>query len=139
MMRTSETTLATRGHCDVHDLTPALRAAILASGLREGAVLVFVPGSTAGVTTVEFEPGLVRDLGEFFERLLPEKSDYHHHATWGDDNGASHVRAALVGPSVTIPFAEGTPLLGTWQQVVLVDFDTQARRRKVVFQVTGEP
>ena len=104
MIRTTDLVLETVGHCDVHDITPKLSAAIGNSGLHEGHLLVFVPGSTAGVTTVEFEPGLVRDLNEFFEKLIPEGRDYHHHATWGDDNGSSHVRAALLGPSLMIPF-----------------------------------
>jgi len=133
-----EAKVATRGHADAHDLTPALRDAIVTSGVREGQALVFVPGSTAGITTIEFEPGLRRDLPEFFERLAPEGADYHHHATWGDDNGASHLRAALLGPSVAVPIAGGEPLLGTWQQVVLVDFDTRPRTRTVWIQVTGE-
>jgi secondary thiamine-phosphate synthase enzyme len=130
--------VSTRGHTDTHDLTPALREAIGASGVREGQALVFVPGSTAGITTIEFEPGLRRDLPEMFERLAPEAADYHHHATWGDDNGAAHLRAALVGPSVVVPVGGGEPLLGTWQQVVLVDFDTRPRTRTVWIQVTGE-
>ena len=139
MIRTTDFVLETVGHCDVHDITPKLSAAIGNSGLHEGHLLVFVPGSTAGVTTVEFEPGLVRDLNEFFEKLIPEGRDYHHHATWGDDNGSSHVRAALLGPSLMIPFREGHLVLGTWQQVVVVDFDTRPRRRSVILQITGEP
>jgi secondary thiamine-phosphate synthase enzyme len=138
MIQTTELTIRTKGHCDVHDLTPSLREAIQQSGIREGQVLVFVPGSTAGVTTVEFEPGVVRDLHEFFEAIIPERRDYHHHGTWGDDNGASHLRAALLKPALPIPFRDSTPLLGTWQQLVLVDFDTRARRRTVIFQLTGE-
>lgn len=138
MIRTTELTIRTKGHCDVHDLTIPLRETIQQSGIREGQVLVFVPGSTAGVTTVEFEPGMLRDLQEFFDEILPERRDYHHHATWGDDNGASHLRAALLKPALPIPFRDRTPLLGTWQQLVLVDFDTRARRRTVIFQVTGE-
>jgi secondary thiamine-phosphate synthase enzyme len=90
------------------------------------------------VTTVEFEPGLVRDLNEFFQKIIPEGPAYHHHNTWGDDNGSSHVRAALLKPSLTIPFRGGELLLGTWQQVVVIDFDTRPRRRKVVLQLTGE-
>ncbi len=122
----------------MHDITPELERSVRDSGMAQGQVLAFVPGSTAGVTTVEFEPGLVRDLGEFFQRWIPEGPDYHHHATWGDDNGSSHVRAAMLKPSLTIPFDNGRLLLGTWQQVVLVDFDTRGRRRTVVVQVTGE-
>ena len=138
MIQTTELTIRTKGHCDVHDLTAPLREAIQQSGIREGQVLVFVPGSTAGVTTVEFEPGMVRDLQEFFDEILPERRDYHHHATWGDDNGASHLRAALLKPALPVPFRDSIPLLGTWQQLVLVDFDTRTRRRTVIFQVTGE-
>ncbi len=108
------------------------------SGMREGQALVFVAGSTAGVTTVEFEPGLVRDINEFFERLIPEKRDYFHHATWGDDNGSSHLRAALLKPSLTIPFKDGELMTGTWQQVVLIDFDTRPRQRTTIFQLIGE-
>lgn len=99
MIRTIEIMVATKGHCDVHDLTDSVHDAIRKSGLREGQVLVFIPGSTAGVTTVEFEPGVVRDLREFFDAIIPEGRDYHHHATWGDDNGASHLRAALLKPA----------------------------------------
>jgi len=138
MIKTTEHLLHTSGHCDIHDISATLADAIRASGAQEGQILVFVPGSTAGVTTVEFEPGLVRDLHEFFERYIPEGADYHHHATWGDDNGSSHVRAALLKPSLTIPFTGGRPILGTWQQVVVVDFDTNPRERRIVFQVTGE-
>jgi secondary thiamine-phosphate synthase enzyme len=130
--------LETVGHCDVHDITARLHSEIQASGVANGQVLVFVPGSTAGVTTVEFEPGLVRDLQEFFQKLVPEGPPYHHHATWGDDNGSSHVRAALLKPSLTIPFLKAQLLLGTWQQVVVVDFDTRPRRRRVVLQLIGE-
>lgn len=137
MIETRQIHLETRGHCDVRDLTPDLDRLVRESGLREGQVLVFVPGSTAGVTTIEFEPGLVKDLSEFFERLIPEAADYHHHATWGDDNGSSHVRAALVKPSLTIPFTESQMCLGTWQQVVFVDFDTRPRRRSLVVQLSG--
>ncbi len=139
MIRTTEVTVKTQGHCDVHDLTAPLREAIQKSGIREGQVLVFVPGSTAGVTTVEFEPGMVRDLQEFFEAIIPERRDYHHHATWGDDNGASHLRAALLKPALPIPFRDSKPLLGTLQQLVLVDFDTRPRSRTVIFQLTGDP
>jgi secondary thiamine-phosphate synthase enzyme len=138
VIKTTEHTIPTRGHCDIHDLTPALRDALTKSGLQEGQVLVFVSGSTAGITTVEFEPGLVRDINEFFERLIPEKREYFHHATWGDDNGSSHLRAALLKPSLTIPFKGGQLLTGTWQQVVLIDFDTRPRRRSVIFQWIGE-
>ena len=120
------------------DVTPLVQQALAKSGLQEGQATVFVAGSTAGVTTVEFEPGLVKDLNEFFQKIIPEGPEYHHHATWGDDNGSSHVRAALLKPSLTIPFKNGRLLLGTWQQVVVVDFDTRERRRPVIFQFMGE-
>ena len=138
MIRTIQHTLETRGHCDIHDVTGLLRQAIVDSGVREGQALVFTPGSTAGVTTVEYEPGLVQDLEEFFQRLIPEGPDYHHHKTWGDDNGSSHVRAALLKPSLTVPFVDAEPILGTWQQVVMIDFDTGPRQRRIVFQVWGD-
>ena len=137
-IQTMQIELETRGHCDVKDVTPALRDAVSKSKLQQGQATVFVAGSTAGVTTVEFEPGLVKDLAEFFQKIIPEGPAYHHHDTWGDDNGSSHVRAALLKPSLTIPFADGQLLLGTWQQVVVIDFDTRARRRPVVFQIIGE-
>lgn len=138
MIRTIEIELQTRGHCDVKDVTPALRDALAKSGVMEGLATVFVAGSTAGVTTVEFEPGLVKDLHEFFHKIIPEGPDYHHHETWGDDNGSSHLRAALLKPSLTIPLKGGQLLLGAWQQVVLIDFDTRTRRRNVIFQFIGE-
>ena len=97
-----------------------------------------VVGSTAAVTTIEFEPGAVADLNGLFERLAPRDDEYRHHLRWGDDNGSSHVRAALLGPSLTIPFADGRLTLGTWQQVMLLEFDTRARRRELVFQILGE-
>ena len=138
MISTIQIDIQTRGHCDVKDVTPLVQQALSKSGLQEGQATVFVVGSTAGVTTVEFEPGLVKDLNEFFQKIIPEGPEYHHHATWGDDNGSSHVRAALLKPSLTIPFKNGRLLLGTWQQVVIVDFDTRERRRPVIFQFMGE-
>lgn len=101
-------------------------------------VTLFVRGSTAGLTTIEFEPGAVADLQTAFERIAPRQAEYQHHLRWGDDNGYSHVRAALLGPSISVPFVEGQLTLGTWQQVILVDFDTQPRRREVVAQIIGE-
>jgi len=138
MIKTIEHVVQTKGHCDICDLTPALREALAATGMQEGQVLVFVAGSTAGITTVEFEPGLIRDIKEFFEKLIPEQRDYFHHATWGDDNGSSHLRSALLKTSLTVPFKDGQLLAGTWQQVVLIDFDTRPRRRTTIFQFLGE-
>ena len=99
---------------------------------------VFVTGSTAAVTTIEFEPGAVSDFNRLFEQLAPRRGEYRHHLRWGDDNGSSHVRAALLGPSLTIPFVDGALTLGTWQQIMLVEFDTSARRREIVVQMIGE-
>jgi secondary thiamine-phosphate synthase enzyme len=138
MISTLQIEIQTRGHCDVKDVTKLVQQALSKSGLQEGQATVFVAGSTAGVTTVEFEPGLVKDLNEFFQKIIPEGPEYHHHATWGDDNGSSHVRAALLKPSLNVPFMNGRLLLGTWQQVVVVDFDTRERRRPVIFQFMGE-
>ena len=138
MIRTIQFALQTRGHCDVKDVTSSVSEALTSSGLQEGQATVFVAGSTAGVTTVEFEPGLVKDLNVFFQKIIPEGPDYHHHDTWGDDNGSSHVRAALLKPSLTIPFVKGKLLLGTWQQVVVIDFDTRPRNRDVIVQLAGE-
>ena len=137
-IRTQRIQLSTRGHTDVVDVTGAVQDAVAASGLREGTATVFVTGSTAGVTTVEYEPGLVKDLKEVFEKIAPAGKPYHHHERWGDDNGHSHVRASLLGPSLAVPFADGRLLLGTWQQIVVIDFDTRPREREIVLQLTGE-
>jgi len=131
-------TIATRGQGHVQDVTHVAADAVKASGLTDGAIVIFVVGSTAGITTIEFEPGAVSDFNRMFETLAPRGADYEHHKRWGDDNGSSHVRAALLGPSLTVPFASGSLTLGTWQQIVLVEFDTRARRREIVFQVMGE-
>lgn len=129
----------TVGFADIHDLTEDVRALVEESGLDSGIVTVFVPGSTGGVTTVEFEPGLKRDLPEALEKIAPsEGKEYYHDAAWGDGNGFSHVRAAFIGPSLTVPFKDGRLLLGTWQQIVLLDFDNKPRQRKLVVQVMGE-
>jgi secondary thiamine-phosphate synthase enzyme len=119
-------------------MTAAAASTLATSRLRAGVVTVFVVGSTAGVTTIEFEPGALHDLRAVFETLAPRHGEYRHHLQWGDDNGSSHVRAALIGPSVTIPFRDGRLLLGTWQQIVVLEFDTRPRRREVVVQVIGE-
>ena len=138
MVKTEAIRLRTAGHTDIHDITPQVRRCVEASGLRDGQATIFVPGSTAGLTTVEFEPGLVKDLRSTFEQLAPEGADYAHHATWGDDNGSAHVRAALIGPSLTVPFLGGRLTLGTWQQIVLIHLDTRPRERELVVQMLGE-
>jgi len=130
--------LSTRGNSDIRDLTAEAQAVVDRQGLREGQITLFVSGSTGGLTTVEFEPGLLQDLPEAFERLAPSGNRYHHDDTWGDGNGHSHVRASLLGPSLTVPFSGGRLLLGTWQQIVFIDFDNRPRRREIVAQVLGE-
>ena len=112
--------------------------AILSSNLNAGVATVFVVGSTAGITTIEFESGVVHDVDRALEQLAPRDGTYRHHLRWGDDNGSSHVRAALIGPSVDIPFVDRRLMLGTWQQIVLLELDTQPRRRQVVIQLVGE-
>lgn len=128
----------TKGFCDIIDLTPKVREHIAAAGLSHGLVTLFVAGSTAALTTVEYEPGLLQDLAELFERLIPSNRRHHHDARWGDDNGFSHLRAALVGPSLQVPVRAGQLLLGTWQQIILLDFDNRQRRRLIVGQLIGE-
>jgi secondary thiamine-phosphate synthase enzyme len=138
MIHLAQGDLRTKGQGDARDLTAAVMAAIRESGLARGTATIFVNGSTAGVTTIEFEPGVVEDLARCLERVAPREADYRHHLRWGDDNGSSHVRAALVGPSLTVPFDGGRLLLGTWQQIVLLEFDTRGRERHYVIQVMGE-
>lgn len=138
MVVTSRHELRTKGQGDAHDITTPVARSVADSGLRAGVATVFVVGSTAGITTIEFEPGAVADLNRLFESLAPRDGEYRHHLRWGDDNGSSHARAALLGPSITVPFADGELLLGQWQQIALFEFDTQARRREIVVQIVGE-
>jgi secondary thiamine-phosphate synthase enzyme len=138
VVATQKLQISTKGQGDAHDITERVAAAIAASEVRSGIVTVFVGGSTAGITTIEFEPGAVADLNGLFERLAPRSAEYRHHLRWGDDNGSSHVRAALLGPSLTVPFVEGTLTLGTWQQIMLLEFDTRPRTRELVVQIVGE-
>jgi secondary thiamine-phosphate synthase enzyme len=128
----------TTGETDIQDLTQDVARILAQSGVREGQVLLFTPGSTAGITTIEFESGVVSDLEHAIERIAPRDMHYDHDARWGDGNGYSHVRAALLGPSLTVPVIEGQLQLGTWQQVVLCDFDNRPRERRIIVQVMGE-
>lgn len=129
--------LSTKGHTDVIDITERVASAIKDSGLSDGTVTLFVIGSTAALTTIEYEPGLVHDIKEAFERIAPRSAEYKHHETWHDDNGHSHIRASLLGPSLSVPFANKRMPLGTWQQIILVDFDTRGREREIVVQMVG--
>ena len=137
MVETFTRHVKTTGQGDAHDVTGAVSAAVAESGISSGIATVFVVGSTAAVTTIEFEPGAVADLSAVFERLAPRDGDYRHHERWGDDNGSSHVRAAVLGPSLTVPFRQGALLLGTWQQIVLIELDTRPRTRQFIVQVLG--
>ncbi len=128
----------TTGKTDLIDITREVVLRVRESGVAEGSALIFVPGSTAALTTIEYESGVVEDLNEAIERLAPDSLHYRHDARWGDGNGYSHVRAALLGPSLTIPIIEGKLVLGTWQQVILCDFDNRPRKRQVVVQVSGK-
>jgi secondary thiamine-phosphate synthase enzyme len=138
VVATERIEVRTRGEGEVIDITREVGRAVARSGVTNGIATVFVVGSTAGVTTVEFEPGLVTDLGTLFERIAPRNMGYAHNARWGDGNGHSHVRASLLGPSITLPFSQGRLLLGQWQQVVLIDFDNRPRQRELVVQVVGD-
>ena len=129
----------TQGHSQVLNITDQVRRCVESGRITSGIATVFVIGSTAAITTTEFEPGLVnRDLKVAFEGIAPENAEYLHEQTWHDDNGHSHVRASLVGPSLTVPFTDGQLLLGTWQQIVLMDFDTRPRTRQLIVQVLGD-
>jgi secondary thiamine-phosphate synthase enzyme len=138
MIITQELNLRTRGHCDIQDITSQVADAVKDSGLQAGIVTIFCPGSTGGLTTIEYESGALADLEQVFDEIAPPDRDYRHHLRWGDDNGHSHVRAALIGPSLTVPFVRGCLTLGTWQQIVFLDFDTRPRSRRLVMQVLGE-
>lgn len=130
--------LSTRGNADIHDITDQVAEQVAQSGLRDGTVTIFCPSSTSAMTTIEYESGAVSDLKRLFEEIIPSNREYAHNARWHDGNGHSHVRASLLGPSLTIPFVDGQLTLGTWQQIIYVDFDNKPRRRKLVLQVIGE-
>jgi secondary thiamine-phosphate synthase enzyme len=136
-LTTQRLELSTRGEGEIVDLTPGVQQLVERHRLDEGQALVFCPGSTGGLTTVELEPGLVRDLAELWERLAPRGRHYHHHETWNDGNGHSHVRASLLGPSLVVPVLGGRLVLGTWQQLIFVDFDNRPRERSLVVQLSG--
>lgn len=135
---TERLTIATQGNTDVVDITAEVQKRVDAAGYRRGFVTVFSPGSTGGITTLEYEPGLVADFKAALERMAPTDLHYEHDQRWRDNNGYSHVRAALVGPSLTVPIVDGRLTLGTWQQIVVVDCDNRARARNVVVQILGE-
>ncbi len=137
-VKTKTLSFQTKGSDDMVDITSKVQDALSSSGLSSGIVTVFVPGSTASVTTIEYEPGLVKDFPRAMEKLAPRGEHYDHDARWGDGNGHSHVRASTLGPSLVVPFQNGRLMLGTWQQVVFIDFDNRPRARNIVVQVMGE-
>ncbi len=138
MVVTDKISLKTRGHCDIVDITAQVEQQIARAKAGSGTVTLFVAGSTAGITTIEYEPGLISDLTKMWQRLVPEDIPYGHDQRWGDGNGYSHVRASLLGASLVVPFSGGRLALGIWQQIVLVDFDNRPRSRQVVVQIMGE-
>ena len=139
MVKTQHLKIETNGNCHVIDLSSQVENAVAEAGVKDGIVTIFNVGSTAGITTTEFEPGLANhDLEGAFERLAPRNARYEHEQTWHDDNGHSHVRASVLGPSLSVPIVDGRLTLGTWQQIVLVDFDTRPRTRTIVCQIVGE-
>ena len=138
MVITKKISLSTKGACDIIDITPQIERQLAEAGISNGVVTIFVSGSTAGVTTIEFEPGLVSDLKSMWQRIIPKGIPYDHDRRWGDGNGYSHARASLLGASLVVPFNDKRLLLGTWQQVVLVDFDNRPRSRQVILQILGD-
>lgn len=135
---TQEIQKKTKGNCDIIDITVEINEIILKSGIKEGLCTVFSVGSTAGITTIEYEPGLLKDIPKLLDKLIPSAVRYHHDDTWGDGNGHSHLRSALYKTSLSIPVLKGELTLGTWQQVVLLDFDNRSRTRRIVVQILGE-
>ena len=138
MVITRQISLQSQGECDIIDITPEVEREVAEAEVKDGTVTVFVAGSTAGVTTIEFEPGLVSDFQDMWERNVPKNIPYSHDRRWGDGNGYSHVRASLLGASLAVPFNNKRLTLGTWQQIVLVDFDNRPRSRQTILQIMGE-
>lgn len=135
---TEKLSVDTKGNCDIVNITDNVQAFISKQNMREGNVTVFAVGSTASISTVEYEPGLRKDIPQILDKLIPSKQKYFHNDTWGDNNGHAHIRSTLFGCSQTIPFIKGELLLGTWQQIILLDFDERPRVRKVIMQIIGE-
>ena len=138
MVVTRKISIQTRGHSELIDITREVAQEVSGSGLSDGTITIFISGSTAAVSTIEYEPGLLNDFQDMWDRLVPLNITYQHDRAWGDGNGYSHVRASLLGPSITIPFTNGRMTLGRWQQIVVVDFDNRPRLREIVLQVVGQ-
>ena len=138
MIISKRLSLQTHGNGDTHDVTSAVAQTVRECGLKSGTVTLFCPSSTSGLTTIEFEPGAVADLQRMFDQMVPAGVEYRHNERWGDGNGHSHVRASLLGASLVVPFVDGALTLGTWQQIIYVDFDIRPRHREIVAQIMGE-
>ena len=137
-VKTASISLSTQGNADIRDITDQLANTVAKSGLTSGTATVFCPSSTSALTTIEFEGGALSDLRRLFDEIVPSNREYAHNERWHDGNGHSHVRAALLGPSITIPFVDGQLTLGTWQQLIYLDFDNRPRQRKLIVQLMGE-
>lgn len=137
-VKTFSLSISTRGNADIQDITDQIASRVMQSGLKDGTVTIFCPSSTSALTTIEYESGALSDLRRLFDETIPADREYAHNERWHDGNGHSHVRAALLGPSITIPFVEGQLTLGTWQQVIYVDFDNRPRQRELIVQLIGE-
>ena len=138
MILTEHIDFQTKGNAEMTDLTAKVAAAVERSELLSGVVVIFASGATGAVTTIEYEPGLAEDMSDALERIAPKDIEYAHNRRWGDGNGHSHVRASMIGPSLTVPFSDGKLLLGTWQQIVFLDLDNRPRYRRIVVQIMGE-
>jgi len=136
-LETLSFSIKTRGNTSITDITDQVQAMLTSSGFSEGNALIFVSGSTAGITTIEYEPGLLKDYPAFFEKIVPSNQRFHHDDTWHDGNGHSHIRASLQGASFIVPFVNKKLLLGTWQQIILIDFDNHSRQREIIVQLNG--
>ena len=134
----TEFEITTKSEGEILDITELVRGAVRESKISEGICLVFCPGSTGGLSTIEYEPGLMKDIPEAMERLAPSGRDYAHNHTWGCDNGRSHVRATLMGPDITVPVTNGKLVLGTWQQIAFFELDTRGRERRIIVKVVGD-
>lgn len=137
-VETASIEFSSQGDADIQDITGAVGELVRKSGLMHGTVTIFCPSSTSGLTTIEYESGCLSDLRRFFDENIDPKQEYAHNARWGDGNGHSHVRAAVLGPSLTIPFVDKKLTLGTWQQIIFIDFDNRPRHRRLVVQLIGE-
>ncbi len=135
---TDELNIITKGESDIINITSNIQESIKKSNIRNGIICVFVPGSTGSITTIEYEPGLKEDFPNALNKIAPKNIDYKHHETWHDNNGRSHVKASLLGPSLCLPITDGNLIHGTWQQIIFIEFDTKSRKRKIIIKILGE-